>query len=159
MALLLKSPIRHFQTMPPFTGTDQFGRVTILARERALVGLEVARTDTGGEYEEHRPRFHGHFQSSLIGISGAIAITRPMETPLIPCAVRVVIASLILFSFELSWFDWDRDAYTTTRSSTRSIPSDHTVQELKLKTGTREMGQWVAVHCQSMPHPLATPPP
>ena len=41
-------------------GTDQFGRVTILARERALVGLEVARTDTGDEYEEHR-RFHGHF--------------------------------------------------------------------------------------------------
>ena len=32
MALLLKSPIRHFQTIPPFTGTDQFGRVTILAR-------------------------------------------------------------------------------------------------------------------------------
>ena len=44
------------------------------------------------------------------------AITRPMETPLIPCAVRAVIASLILFSFELSWFDWDRDAYTTTQS-------------------------------------------
>ena len=61
MALRLKSPIRHFQTIPPFTETDQFGRVTILARERALVGLEVARTDTGGEYEEHRPRFHGHF--------------------------------------------------------------------------------------------------
>ena len=61
MALLLKGPIRHFQTIPPFKGTDQFGRVTILARERALVGLEVARlsdvssTDTGGEYEEHRP--------------------------------------------------------------------------------------------------------
>ena len=47
---------------PTFTGTDQFGRVTILAREHALVGLEVARTDcTGGEYEEHRPRFYGHF--------------------------------------------------------------------------------------------------
>ena len=61
MALLLKSPIRHFQTVSPFTGTDQFGRVTILARERALVGLKVARTDTGDEYEEHRPRFHGHF--------------------------------------------------------------------------------------------------
>ena len=61
MALLLKSPIRHFQAIPPFTATDQFGRVTILARERALVGLEVAHTDTGGEYEEHRPRFHGHF--------------------------------------------------------------------------------------------------
>ena len=38
MALLLKSPIRHFQTVSPFTGTDQFGRVTILARGRALVG-------------------------------------------------------------------------------------------------------------------------
>ena len=49
MALLLKSPIRHFQTIPPFTGTGQFGRVTILAREHALVRLEVARTDTGGE--------------------------------------------------------------------------------------------------------------
>ena len=49
MALLLKSPIRHFQTVPPFTGTDQFDRVTILALERVLVGLEVARTDTGGE--------------------------------------------------------------------------------------------------------------
>ena len=61
MALLPKSSIRHFQTISPFTGTDLFGRVTILARERVLVGLEVARTDTGGEYEEHRPRFHGHF--------------------------------------------------------------------------------------------------
>ena len=49
MALLLKSPIRHIQTIPPFTGTDQFGRVTILALERVLVGLEVARTDTGVE--------------------------------------------------------------------------------------------------------------
>ena len=61
MALLLKNPIRHFQMVSPFTGTDQFGRVTILAQERALVGLEVARTDTGGEYKEHRLRFHGHF--------------------------------------------------------------------------------------------------
>ena len=41
MALLLKSPIRHFQTVSPFTGTDQFGSVTFLARERALVGLEL----------------------------------------------------------------------------------------------------------------------
>ena len=49
MALLLKSPIRHIQTIPPFTGTDQFDRVKILALERVLVGLEVARTDTGGE--------------------------------------------------------------------------------------------------------------
>ena len=49
MALLMKSPIRHFQTIPPFTGTDQFDRVTILALERVLVGLEVARTDTGVE--------------------------------------------------------------------------------------------------------------
>ena len=48
---LLKSPIRHFQTIPPFTETDQFGRVTILALERVLVGLEVARTDTGVELE------------------------------------------------------------------------------------------------------------
>ena len=32
-----------------FTGTDQFDRVTILALERVLVGLEVARTDTGVE--------------------------------------------------------------------------------------------------------------
>ena len=49
MALLMKSPIRHFQTILPFTGTDQFDRVTILALERVLVGLEVARTDTGVE--------------------------------------------------------------------------------------------------------------
>ena len=49
MALLLRSPIRHFQTIAPFTGTDQFDRVTILALERILVGLEVVRTDTGGE--------------------------------------------------------------------------------------------------------------
>ena len=49
MAVLLKSPIRHFQTIPTFTRTDQFGRVTILALERVLVGLEVARTDTGVE--------------------------------------------------------------------------------------------------------------
>ena len=49
MALLLKSPIRHIQTIPPFTGTDQFDLVKILALERALVGLEVARTDTGVE--------------------------------------------------------------------------------------------------------------
>ena len=51
MAVLMKSPIRHFQTIPPFTGTDQFDRVTILALERVLVGLEVARTDTGVEKE------------------------------------------------------------------------------------------------------------
>ena len=49
MALLMKSPIRHIQNIPPFTGTDQFDRVTILALERVLVGLEVARTDTGVE--------------------------------------------------------------------------------------------------------------
>ena len=49
MALLLKSPIRDFQTIPPFTRTDQSDRVTILALERVLVGLEVARTDTGVE--------------------------------------------------------------------------------------------------------------
>ena len=49
MALLMKSPIRHIQTIPPFTGTDQFDRVTSLALERVLVGLEVAHTDTGGE--------------------------------------------------------------------------------------------------------------
>ena len=61
MVLLLKSPIRHFQTVSPFTGTDQFGRVMILARRRALVGLEVACTDTGDEYEEHRPCFDWHF--------------------------------------------------------------------------------------------------
>ena len=51
MALLLKSSIRHFQMIPPFTGMDQFDRVTILTLERALVGLEVARTDTGVEWE------------------------------------------------------------------------------------------------------------
>ena len=49
MALVPKSQIQHFQTISPFTGTDQFGRVTILVRERALVGLEVAGADTGGE--------------------------------------------------------------------------------------------------------------
>ena len=49
MALVPKSPIRHFQTISPFKGTDKFGRVTIFVRERALVGLEVVHTDTGGE--------------------------------------------------------------------------------------------------------------
>ena len=49
MALLPKSPIRHFQTISPFTGTDKFGHVTILARERNLVGLKVVRTDNGGK--------------------------------------------------------------------------------------------------------------
>ena len=49
MALIPKNPIRHFQTISPFTGTDQFGHVTILARERALVGLQVVHTDTDGE--------------------------------------------------------------------------------------------------------------
>ena len=39
-----------------------------------------------------------------------------MERPIIPYSVRAAIASLILFSFELSWFYWDRDAYTTTQS-------------------------------------------
>ena len=24
-------------------------------------GVEVARTDSGGEYDEHRPSFHGYF--------------------------------------------------------------------------------------------------
>ena len=49
MALVPKSQIQHFQTISPFTGTDQFGRVTILVRERDLVGLKVAGADTGGE--------------------------------------------------------------------------------------------------------------
>ena len=49
MALLPKSPIRRFQTISPFTGTDKFGHVTILARERDLVELKVVCTDTGGE--------------------------------------------------------------------------------------------------------------
>ena len=49
MVLLPKSPIRHFQTISPFTGTDKFGHVTILARERDLVRLKVVRTDTDGE--------------------------------------------------------------------------------------------------------------
>ena len=49
MALLPKSPIGHFQTISPFTGTDKFGHVTILARERDLMGLKVVRTDSGGE--------------------------------------------------------------------------------------------------------------
>ena len=49
MALIPKDSIRHFQTISPFTGTDQFGHVTILARERDLVGLKVVRTDIGGE--------------------------------------------------------------------------------------------------------------
>ena len=35
--------------MSPFTGTDQFGHVMILARERDLVRLKVDRTDIGGE--------------------------------------------------------------------------------------------------------------
>ena len=49
MALVPKSPIRHFQTISPFKGTDKFGRVTIIVRERVLVELEVTHTDTGGE--------------------------------------------------------------------------------------------------------------
>ena len=49
MALIPKSLIRHFQTISPFTGTDKFGHVTILARERDLVGLQVVHTDTDGE--------------------------------------------------------------------------------------------------------------
>ena len=53
MALVPKSPIRHFQTISPFTGTEKLGRVTILVRERAPVGLEVAHIDTGGKKEEH----------------------------------------------------------------------------------------------------------
>ena len=58
MAMVPKSQIQHFQTISLFTGTDQFGRVTILVREGDLVGLKVAGADTGGEWEEHRPRFH-----------------------------------------------------------------------------------------------------
>ena len=49
MALVPKGPIRHFQTISPFTGMDKIGRVTILARKRALVVLEVVHIDTGGE--------------------------------------------------------------------------------------------------------------
>ena len=49
MALVPKGPMRHFQTISTFTGMDKIGRVTILARERALVGLEVVHIDTGGE--------------------------------------------------------------------------------------------------------------
>ena len=44
MTLVPKGPIRHFQTIPPFKGMNKFGRVTILVRERALVGLEVVHT-------------------------------------------------------------------------------------------------------------------
>ena len=53
MALFPKSPIRHFETISPFIGTDKFGHVTILARERNLVGLKVVRIDNGGEEKEH----------------------------------------------------------------------------------------------------------
>ena len=49
MALVPKSPIRHFQTISPFIGMDKIGLVMIQARERALVGLEIAHIDTGGE--------------------------------------------------------------------------------------------------------------
>ena len=49
MALVPKSPIRHFQTISPFIGMDKIGRVMIQARERALVGLEIVHIDTGGE--------------------------------------------------------------------------------------------------------------
>ena len=49
MALVPKIPFWHFQTISPFIGMDKIGRVTILARERALVGLEIDHIDTGGE--------------------------------------------------------------------------------------------------------------
>ena len=49
MAFLPNSPIRHFQMISPFTGTDKFGHVTILSGERDLVGLKVVRTDNDGE--------------------------------------------------------------------------------------------------------------
>ena len=49
MALVPKSPIRHFQTISPFIGMDKIGRVMIQARERALVGLEIVHIDTDGE--------------------------------------------------------------------------------------------------------------
>ena len=44
-----EEPDSALQTISPFTGTDKFGHVTILARERDQVGLKVVRTDTGGE--------------------------------------------------------------------------------------------------------------
>ena len=80
-----------------------------------------------------------------------------MEAPIIPYSARAVIASLILFSFELSWFDWDRDAYTQLRSlaGTRPILADRTVQELKLTAITSELDQWAPVHRQPMSHLLA----
>ena len=37
--LVPKSPIRHFQTISLFKGTDKFGLATILVRERALVKI------------------------------------------------------------------------------------------------------------------------
>ena len=78
-----------------------------------------------------------------------------METPMIPYSVRAVIASLILFSFELSWFDWDRDAYTTnvfkhSLAGTRPISADRTVQELKMKAGTSELDQWASVQVSTV---------
>ena len=48
-ALVPKSLIRNFQTISPFTGTVKFGHLTILVRERALVGLKVVHIDTDGK--------------------------------------------------------------------------------------------------------------
>ena len=49
MALLPKSPIRLFQTISLFTGSEKLGDVTILSQKRDLVRLKVVRTDTGDE--------------------------------------------------------------------------------------------------------------
>ena len=85
----------------------------------------------------------------FVGISSAIAITRPMETPLIPCAVRAVITSLILFSFELSWFDLDRDAYTTTQSCWHPF---NPLRSYRARTETENWNQGNGpVSCRSLP--------
>ena len=65
-----------------------------------------------------------------------------METLQIPCAVRAVIALLILFSFDLSWSDWDRDAYTITQSCWHSS-NPH--RSYRARTETKNWNQWTGL--------------
>ena len=68
-----------------------------------------------------------------------------METLIIPYAVRAVIASLIPFSFKLSWFDWDWDAYTTTQFCWHPSNSH---RSNRARTEIESWNQWTGPVCR-----------
>ena len=79
MALVPKSPIRHFQTISPFKGTDKFGRVTIFG----------SRACTGG-FGSCSYWCYGPYQNS-VSINTARAVLILTEGPVSIDAAREVL--------------------------------------------------------------------